>query len=103
MKHVIPTDLSINPEEMIERICGEIKDVINNSSIKQEEIIGIGIGAPGPLDSKNGMIVGPVNLKTWIDFPIRKLVEQSFTFPVTLENDANAAALAEKWIGAAKE
>lgn len=100
---VIPTDLSIEPKEMIERICEEINNVVAQSTIGLDEVIGIGIGAPGPLDSHNGMITCPPNLKTWVDIPIRKLVEQSFPgMPVILENDANAAALAEKWIGAAK-
>ncbi len=100
---VIPTDLSITPEDMIARICEEIKSVVRKARIELEDIIGIGIGAPGPLDSANGMIVSPGNLKTWVDIPIRKLVEQSFSHPVILENDANVAALAEKWIGAAQE
>ncbi|MBE1556309.1 ROK family protein [Sporosarcina limicola] len=100
---VIPTDLSIKPREMIDRVCEEIKNSIKKSTIKKAEIIGIGIGAPAPLDNENGVIMGPTNLKSWVDIPICELVEQSFSLPVTLENDANAAAFAEKWIGAAKE
>ncbi|MGE8081270.1 ROK family protein [Peribacillus loiseleuriae] len=100
---VIPTDLSIPPEAMISKINDEIRNMIEKSSISEDEIIGIGIGAPGPLDSKNGIITCPPNLKTWVDIPFQKLVQQSFSIPVKLENDASAAALAEKWIGAAKE
>ena len=100
---VIPTDLTIKPETMIHKISEQIKQVVKNSQIPMEDIIGIGIGAPGPLDSKNGMITCPPNLPTWTDIPIRKLIADQFSIPVTLENDANAAALAEKWIGAAQE
>ena len=100
---VIPTDLTIKPETMIHKISEQIKQVVKNSQIPLEDIIGIGIGAPGPLDSKNGMITCPPNLPTWTDIPIRKLIEDQFSIPVILENDANAAALAEKWIGAAQE
>src|SRR5699024_12597804 len=88
---------------MITRINKEIQHVIMRSNVQVKEIIGIGIGAPGPLDSKNGMITCPPNLKKWIDIPIKQLIEQDFSIPVRLENDANVAALAEKWIGAAKD
>lgn len=100
---VIPTDLSIAPKEMIKQICTTIDSVINKSNVSEADIIGIGIGAPGPLDSKAGMITCPPNLRNWVDVPIKKLVEEHFSFPVQLENDANAAGLAEKWIGAAMD
>ena len=99
---VILTDLGIAPEAMILKINGEISKVLKGSGVPMKNVAGIGIGAPGPLDSRQGVITCPPNLKTWIDIPIRKLVEQCFPVPVILENDANAAALAEKWIGAAK-
>lgn len=102
-QRVIPTDLSISPGEMIIRISEEVKQVVNSSGIAMDNIIGIGIGAPGPLDSKNGMITCPPNLQTWIDVPIVDLLKKELPLPITLENDANAAALAEKWIGAAQE
>jgi glucokinase len=88
---------------MIARICETIKSMVSATNIKQEEIVGIGIGAPGSLDSRAGVITCPPNLKTWIDIPIKQLVEKSLAIPVTLENDANAAAIAEKWVGAAQE
>lgn len=100
---VIPTDLTISPEKMIERICETINNVMDQSQIAKADIVGIGIGAPGPLDSKAGVITCPPNLKSWIDIPIKKLVEARLSIPVTLENDANAAALAEKWVGAATD
>lgn len=100
---VIKTDLTIRPEAMIERICENIEEVLTESKVDRADIVGIGMGAPGPLDSKAGMITCPPNLKTWVDLPIKKLVEEQLSIPVTLENDANAAALAEKWVGAATD
>lgn len=96
---VLPTDLSIPAFKMIERMNREVKELIEKSGVQDDNIKGIGIGAPGPLDSKNGMITCPPNLETWVDIPIQKWVEEAFPFPVKLENDANVAALAEKWIG----
>lgn len=99
---VIPTDLTITPEAMIEKIVGEINKMLDTTDINKEDIIGIGMGAPGPLDSKNGMITCPPNLTGWIDVPISELMGKHFSYPITLENDANAAGLAEKWVGAAQ-
>lgn len=98
----IPTDLSISPEAMIRKISNEVEELIEKSSVLIADITGIGIGAPGPLDSKNGMITCPPNLKTWTDIPIIHLMKEKWTVPIMLENDANAAALAEKWLGAAR-
>lgn len=100
---VIPTNLQLSPEAMIIEIQQEISKIIEKMDRLMDQLMGIGIGAPGPLDSKNGRISCPPNLKTWVDIPIRELIERSFAVPVLLENDANAAALAEKWIGAAAQ
>lgn len=102
-QNIIPTDLFISPQAMILRINNEIEQIFKNSKVPEKDIVGIGIGAPGPLDSKNGIITCPPNLKTWVDIPVQKLVQQSFSFPVRLENDASVASLAEKWIGAGQE
>lgn len=98
---VLPTDLTIPPEAMIALICKQIEQLITDAGLDQSAIIGIGIGAPGPLDSKKGVITNPPNLSSWTNIPICDIVEQNCSLPVTLENDANAAALAEKWLGAA--
>ncbi|MGH2316468.1 ROK family protein [Planococcus sp. SE5232] len=100
---VIPTNLQIPPEAMIVEIQQEIRRIIEKSGVLMAQLMGIGIGAPGPLDSRNGLISCPPNLQTWVDIPIRELIGRSFPVPILLENDANAAALAEKWIGAATE
>ncbi|AHI55026.1 ROK family protein [Listeria ivanovii] len=61
--------------------------------------IGIGIGAPGPLDVTNGTVLDAPNLPGWHGFPIRDELERLVNVPVFLMNDAKAAALAEAKIG----
>ncbi|QDP41996.1 ROK family protein [Radiobacillus deserti] len=100
---VIPTDKSVAPSEMIDRINQKIEELIKETRMALSDIKGIGIGSPGPLDSKNGIITYPPNLENWRNVPIVQQVKEYFNIPVTLENDANAAAMAEKWLGAAKE
>lgn len=100
---VIPTNVSITSEKMMDTIIEEIQTVIKKSQVNELDIIGLGIGAPGPLDSRNGIILCPPNLTGWIDVPIQAYFAKTFDWPIKLENDANAAALAEKWLGAARK
>jgi glucokinase len=60
----------------------------------------VGISAPGPLDPKTGVILNPPNMPCWRDFPLADEVRKKVALPVVLENDANAAALAEYMWGA---
>jgi glucokinase len=65
-------------------------------------IRGIGICAPGPLDPKTGVVINPPNVPCWRDFPLATEVEKVYRVPVKVENDANAAALAEARWGAGR-
>jgi glucokinase len=67
----------------------------------RERLTGIGICSPGPLNPKTGVVLNPHNLPGWIDVPLARMVRERFGVPALLENDANAAGLAEVLIGAA--
>ncbi len=101
-KSKITTDLTINPKEMINRISQEIEQNIKLSGVPLQAITGIGIGAPGPIDISKSMVVSPPNLMNWADIPIVEWFEEKWSLPIFFDNDANAAALGEKWIGAAQ-
>jgi glucokinase len=62
----------------------------------------IGICAPGPLDPKTGFVLNPPNLPCWRDFPLAAKIMSLYHVPVKVDNDANAAALAETRWGAAR-
>jgi glucokinase len=66
-------------------------------------LAGVGIGVPGFILMEKGVIVGSNNLPQFEGFPVRDEIERLLGTQVILENDANAAALGEKWIGAGKE
>ncbi|AWB45233.1 transcriptional regulator [Paenibacillus sp. CAA11] len=102
-KVTIPTDPAISPSEMVVRIADSAKSLIQDSGVKAEQISGIGIGAPGPLDTAQGRIACPPNLPAWRNFPIVDELAKHFSYPIRFENDATAATLAEKWIGAAQD
>ncbi len=63
---------------------------------------GIGICAPGPLDPNSGVVINPPNLPCWRDFPLAAEIEKTYRVPVRVENDANAASLAEALWGAGR-
>jgi glucokinase len=66
------------------------------------DVDAIGICAPGPLDPRTGMIINPPNLPGWHDIPMVKMATEKLRLPVRLENDCNAAGLAEARLGAAR-
>ena len=96
-KEKTATDLSIKPEDMLERLC-DIADKL----LDGKELYAIGVSCGGPLDSSNGVILGPPNLKGWDEVYIKDILERRYKVKVNLQNDANACAVAEwKW-GAGK-
>ncbi len=96
----VPTLAERGKEATIKRIIETIHENIIQSTIALDDIIGIGIGAPGPLDVKRGIINFAPNLPGWIDVPLKKKLENEFNMKVVLENDANAAAWGERCFGA---
>ncbi len=66
-------------------------------------LAGIGIGVPGIIDMDSGMLRESPNLPGWNDYPVREEIERRLGTQVILENDANAAAMGETWLGAAKD
>jgi len=81
----------------LESVLAAIAHVIPSGAA---EIGGIGICAPGPLDPRTGVVLNPPNLPCWRDFPLAASVQKLYSVPVKVDNDANAAALAENRWGA---
>ncbi len=72
------------------------------NSTGQARIHGIGICSPGPLDPKTGVVVNPPNLPCWRNFPLAAELTKIYRVAVRVDNDANAAGLAETLWGAAR-
>ena len=91
------------PEAALEAVTAAIDSLMSQSgSSTASTPKGIGICAPGPLDPVTGMIINPPNLPCWRNFPLASRVTEAYRMPVQLDNDANAAALAETRWGAAR-
>ena len=91
------------PDVVIQRIVDSINELAQyfDDKIKDGKIIGIGIGAPGTLDHKNGQIITSPNLSHWRNIPLVEKIRSQIKMPVFIDNDANCAAIGEHWIGAA--
>ncbi|MGO8796369.1 MAG: ROK family protein [Candidatus Sulfotelmatobacter sp.] len=75
---------------------------LDPASLSQKAIAGIGICAPGPLDPRTGVVVNPPNLPGWRNFPLAAEISKAYSVPVRVDNDGNAAALAEALWGAGR-
>lgn len=64
---------------------------------------GVGVGVPGIIDMESGTVWAAPNLPGWTDYPVKADIQRRLGAPVILENDANCAALGEKWMGAGRE
>lgn len=95
-KEKCPTDLSVSPEKMIDKLIGMAEGILD------EKPDSIGISSGGPLDSASGVILGPPNLPGWGRVEIKRQIEEHFGVSAHLENDANACAVAEWKFGAGR-
>jgi glucokinase len=97
-----PTDSSGRPEEDLARVAEDARRLLSEAGVARDEVAAIGISAPGPVDVERGLLIDPPNLPGWGTVPVVSLVEGALGGPVAIENDANAAALAEWRFGAGR-
>ncbi len=95
-----PIEAARGPQAGLERTAGLVEQV--RQAAGAVELLGIGIGSTGPVDREKGAIQNPYTLPTWEDVDIVSPLAQRFGVPVTIENDADAAALGEYWMGAGR-
>src|ERR1017187_7995676 len=97
---VVPTNADKGFAKSYAQIVNLIDRLIRGAGGKQN-LCGIGICAPGPLNPKTGVVINPPNLPGWRNIELAKMLEKKFGLPAKVENDANAAGLAEALFGAA--
>jgi glucokinase len=97
----VPANYNAGPLQVVNEIVGAIRTV--RDRVDQRNLRGVGIGVPGFIDIDAGVVMGSANLPGFNDFPVRDEIQKHLGIPIILENDANAAALGEKWIGAGQD
>jgi glucokinase len=100
-KVTLGTRVSLGKDHVIHEMCDAIR-VLGVKYSNVGALQGIGVGVPGIIDMKTGMLRESPNLPGWAESPLQAEIEQRLGTRVILENDANVAALGEKWLGAAK-
>ena len=87
-----------------QRVVKDIVEVINKirSDVGTTGLRGVGIGVPGFIDMEAGVVLGSANLPGFQGFPVRDEIQEHLGTPIIIENDANAAALGEMWMGAGR-
>jgi glucokinase len=98
----VPMLTSDGPEAGLSSVTQAIDQVRAKATAADGELLGIGICAPGPLDPKTGVILNPPNVQCWRNFPLADEISKKYKIPVKVDNDANAAALAEALWGAGR-
>jgi glucokinase len=86
------------PERAINLIVESGRSLLAQHGFPQLSAVGVSCGSP--LDRVQGIILAPPNLSTWVDVPLKRLLEEAFQSPCRVENDANAGAVAEHRFGA---
>jgi glucokinase len=90
------------PDRALGQILRGINDLLTRRGLRRAAIRGIGVSCGGPLDRVHGIIQSPPNLATWVDVPVKAILERQFGVGCKVENDANAGAVAEHRYGAGR-
>jgi len=110
-KSLISVTIPISSKNSTKQSVAQIIEMIRQcmSSLKIQKLgnkyglMGVGVGTPGPVDSKSGKVPWSPNLPDWEGFNICSMIKRHLGVPVFITNDANAAALCEKHFGAGKK
>lgn len=85
---------------VVAQMAAGVEQLIRQHGLTRDDIVGVGIGSPGPLDMENGVVLAMPNISGMDNCPLREMVSNATGVPAVLENDANAAAYGEFICGA---
>ncbi|MEV0621033.1 ROK family transcriptional regulator [Nonomuraea sp. NPDC050404] len=89
------------PDAVIRQMARAARRILREARVPDGKVLGVGLACPGPLDGE-GVMVSPPRLPDWDRVPIKALLREYTRFPVTVDNDATAAAIGERWAGIAR-
>src|SRR3712207_5461866 len=95
-----PTNVDAGSSDVLDRLVALAGRTVAETrrQVPDAEILGVGVGAPGPLDTKSGVVLLTPNLG-WVNLPLRQIIHDRLGLPAALDNDANCAVLGEWWVG----
>lgn len=98
------TDPPRGADAIVTDVCRMTREAVDRLVARHDphaEILGLGVGSPGPVDRRAGRVVESPNLG-WRDYPLRQRVQDLTEWPVVVDNDANCATYGEWWVGAGR-
>ena len=99
----LPTRVAAGPQVSVEEMANAVRSLLRKADCDPANVLGVGIGSPGPINLHSGVLGRLPNLPGWEDFPLRDALADATRLPVVLESDANAAAIGEWKLGAGRE
>ncbi len=96
-----PTEPERGVDAVVATIIDSVREAVAQAGARMDDVAGVGVGSPGPLNPETGVVVFAPNLK-WHDVPLGALMSEVLGVPVYLENDANLAGLGEARLGAGR-
>jgi glucokinase len=100
-KLILTTKRFFKKEDLILAITNSVDKILRDNKLNKSQVLGLGIGLPGPIDKKSGIVRFLPNIPGWKEVNLKKILQQKLKIPVVLDNDAKMMCLAESRMGAA--
>jgi glucokinase-like ROK family protein len=99
-RRISPADVRQSPDEFLSRCNELILEMVKAQGCRNDQVLGIGVGVPGPVDFTRGVLVAPPLMPGWENFNIRNFFQRTFpTAYVAIDNDVNIMAIGEQRAG----
>lgn len=95
----MPSEVERGPDDWFQRLEKLLRELLTEAGVDYDEFHAVGVSAPGPLSVSQGLLLDPPNMPGWVEVPITARIQELTGRPVLLNNDANAAVLAEHLFG----
>lgn len=99
-EHEQPVSVAAGPDAVLPAIIEAVHAIVRQSKVDMTQVIGVGVGVPGPLDNLRGTLVMPPIMPGWHNFKFQTSLEERIDKPIYIDNDANLGAIGERWRGA---
>ncbi len=96
-RHAETADVRAGPGVVLARVRVLMRELLTRCGATDKQVIGIGLGVPGPVDFESGQLVNPPLMPDWDSFSIRDYLREDYAAPVFVDNDVNLMALGELW------
>jgi predicted NBD/HSP70 family sugar kinase len=95
-------DIARGPEETLDRVETLVEQIVADSPVSPPDMVGLGVGLPGPVEFASGRTISPPIMPGWSNFPVRDRLAGRFGVHVVVDNDVNTMAIGEQRLGLAR-